>query len=330
VHVLVIGGTGFVGPYVVRALDRLGHRVTIVHSGAHEAELPPTVRHVHLAFARFAEHADELRRAAPDVVVDMIPFVRGDVDRVRTFAGTAQRSVVISSADVYRAFGRGHGSEPGLPDPTPLTEDSPLRSVVIDRGYDKVAVEAEAAAIDGLPATILRLPAIHGPGDRQHRLRAYVRRMDDRRPAIVIDVALANWRWVRGYVEDCAHAIVLAATNQAAAGRVYNVAYERHFTEPEWIREVARGVGWDGDVVLASSHELPKDDRIQFDTKQQFVVDSRRIRDELGYAEVVDFDDALRRTIEWERRNRGDAPNYGAEDEVLARLSRSSSVSTNS
>jgi nucleoside-diphosphate-sugar epimerase len=243
VRVLILGGTRFVGPFVVRELDHAGHDVTIFHSGATEPALPSTVRHVHGRFEELERHADALRALAPDVVLDMVPYTRPDVDRIRTFAGDTNRAVVVSSMDVYRAFGRIHGTEPGPPDPTPLTEESPLREVVIDPAYDKVGVEEEARAIDGLLVTIVRLPAVHGPGDGQHRLQRYVRQMDDEAPQIVLDETLAGWRWTRGYVEDMAHAIVLAVTDSKAGGRVYNVAYERAFTEREWIAEIARAHG---------------------------------------------------------------------------------------
>jgi len=62
-----------------------------------------------------------------------------------------------------------------------------------------------------------------------------------------------------------------------------------------------------------------------FDLSQQYDVDSSRIRNELGYAEVLRFDEALRRTIEWERANppeKIDANdfNYDAEDAVISKL----------
>jgi nucleoside-diphosphate-sugar epimerase len=231
----------------------------------------------------------------------MVPYTRPDIDRIRTFAGEAARAVVVSSMDVYRAFGRIHGTEPGPPDPTPLTEESPLREVVIDAAYDKVGVEDEARGVEGLPVTIVRLPAVHGPGDGQHRLQRYVHQMDDEAPQIVLDEALAGWRWTRGYVEDMAHAIVLAVTDSKAAGRVYNVAYERAFTEGEWIAEIARVHGWNGDVIAVSGDELPAEERNTYDLRQDYAVDSRRIREELGYRERVELDEALRRTIEWER-----------------------------
>jgi nucleoside-diphosphate-sugar epimerase len=299
-RVVVLGGTGFVGPHVVRELAELGHEVTIFHSGANEGDLPASVRHVHGRFEEFERHAPELRELEPDVVLDMVPFTRSDVSRVRAFRGVADRAVLVSSGDVYRAFGRGHGTELGPPDPTPLTEDSPLREVVIDPEYDKVGVEAEASVIADLPAALLRLPAVHGPGDAQHRLHRYLRPMAEGRPSIEIDEALQEWRWMRGYVEDVGHAVALAVAAPASSGRAYNVAYERHFTEPEWIRELGRVYGWAGEVVPRSRADLPPELGIDFDTAQDFVVDSSRIRRELGYAEVVDFDEALRRTIEWE------------------------------
>lgn len=321
-RVLVLGGTRFVGPFVVRELDHAGHDVTIFHSGAHEPRLPGTVRHVHGRFEQLDRHADALHGLAPDVVLDMVPYTRPDVARIRLFAGHAARAVVVSSMDVYRAFGRVHGTEPGPPDRTPLTEDSPLREVVLDPGYDKVGVEDEARAIDGLPVTVVRLPAVHGPGDGQHRLYRYVRRMDDGRPAIVLEDALASWRWTRGYVEDMGHAIALAAAEPRAAGRVYNVAYERAQTELEWVRAIGSVHGWTGDVVPVPREELSDELRFDFDLSQDYAVDSSRIRDELGYRERVDFDEALRRTIEWERANppREMALHYELEDEALARV----------
>ncbi len=319
-HVLLLGGTGFVGPPVVRELDRVGHEVTIFHRGEHEAALPRTVRHVHGAFADLEAHLEGLLALNPDVVVDMTPYTAEDVGRIRLFAGRVQHAVVVSSQDVYVAFGRAWRTEPGPYVPTPLTEESPLRRVVIDPAYDKVGVERAAAALEGLPATILRLPAVHGPGDGQHRLYGYIRRMDDNRPAIVLDEALCGWRWTRGYVEDMGRAIALAAVDARARGRVYNVAYEHVLTEREWVQAIAAVHGWSGEIVCVPTAELPEPMRANFDTAQDFAVDSRRIRSDLGYRESVEFDEALRRTIEWEHNN---PPaqlelDYAAEDEVLA------------
>ncbi|MBA2358938.1 MAG: NAD-dependent epimerase/dehydratase family protein [Actinobacteria bacterium] len=326
-RVLMFGGTGLMGPFVVRELDRLGHEITVCHRGEHEPGLPPTVRHVHGDLASFGDRVDGLRGLRPHVVLDMLAFTRADAARIGAFAGVAHRAVVASSCDVYRAYGRLWRTEPGPPDPVPLTEDSPLRERVIDEGYDKVGVEEALRRLD-LPTTVLRLPAVHGPGDYQHRLWSHLKRMDDGRAAILLDEQLAGWRWTRGYAEDVAHAIVLAVTDPGSAGRTYNVGADPVPTEAEWVAAIAEAAGWEGEVVTAPSKTLPEYLREDaFDLRQQYVLDSSRIRRQLGYEEVVDPIVALRRTVEWERANppgpehphptRVDRFDYAAENAAL-------------
>ena len=229
----------------MRQLTAHGHDVTIFHRGNTETNLPENVRHVHGDFANFPDHMDELRQISPEVVLDMVPFREEDAERARAFKGVARRVVVVSSGDVYRAFGRLWRTEPGPVDPTPLTEDSPLRELLSTAGldYNKTAVERAVMGDTELPATILRLPATHGPSDAQHRLFSYIKRMDEARPAIVLDQAYASWQWARGYVEDVAFAIALAVMDERAAGRTYNVCYPVSLTEAEWVNEIACVIG---------------------------------------------------------------------------------------
>jgi nucleoside-diphosphate-sugar epimerase len=319
---LFLGGTSFTGPHAVRELVELGHDVTVFHRGTSEPDLPPGVAHVHGDIADVDLQLDDLRALRPDVVVDMLAFVQGDGARVRAFAGVARRAVVVSSADVYRAFGRVHRTEPGPPDPGPLTEDAPLREVVIDETYDKVGVERDATSDPAFPVTIVRYPAVHGPGDPEHRVAAYVRRMDDSRPAILLQEGHAQWRWSRGYAEDVGHALALAAASDAAAGRVYNVAAPTASTQREWVELIADVVGWRGEIVTVPAPRMPDSLRLDADFSQQYELDSARIRADLGYSEVVEPRTALERTVAWEREN--PAPevvlDYDGEDAVLAAL----------
>jgi nucleoside-diphosphate-sugar epimerase len=327
-RILVLGGTKFIGPYVVRRLSKQGHEVTLFHRGQTEGNLPQ-VHHIHGDFKSFGSFVDELRRLSAEVVLDMVPFTEEDGHRLLSFKGVARRVVALSSADVYRAFGRFHRTEPGEPDALPLTEESPLREKLSVGGldYNKTAVERVVRSDSELPATILRLPATYGPSDYNHRLFAYIKRMDDERPAILLDKPTARWRWSRGYVEDVAEAIVLAVTKEQSAGRVYNVAERDAFTEADWIREIAKVTGWEGSVIELPPEQLPENMRNKADLRQHFVVDSSRIRSELGYAEVVPRADALRRTIDWERANppevKSEEFDYAEEDKVLSRLEHS-------
>ena len=339
-RVLVIGGTGFIGPHVVQLLSEQGHDLAVFNRGQSAADLPASVRRISGERAALPSLRVELARFAPDVVLDMYAMTAADARAVvETLAGIARRAVVISSQDVYRAYGRLRDTEPGPPDPIPLAEDSPLRERLYPyRGetpradddrerwaddYDKIPVEHVYLGRAELPGTVLRLPAVYGPGDDQHRLYDYLKRMDDRRPAILLDERAAGWRWTRGYVEDVAAAIALAVTDERAAGRVYNVGEPEAYSARDWVRRIAEAAGWDGRIVVAPPDRLPASLRFDLNTAQHLVSDSSRIRRELGYSERILSGGGLARTIAWERANPPADPrpfDYAAEDAALAAL----------
>jgi nucleoside-diphosphate-sugar epimerase len=312
VRILIIGGTNFIGPHLVRRLVGAGHEVAVLHRGQARTDLPDLVRHITGDRRRLVDHRDEFLRFGPDVAVDMIAYTDDDArGLVATFRGLARRVVVISSGDVYLAYGRVTRTEPGPIEPTPLAENSPLRSALFPYraqakgpddflySYDKIPVELTVMAEPDLPATVLRLPMTYGPGDPFRRLSPYLKRMDDGRPIIRLDEGLARWRCPRGYVEDVAAAIALATEDDRAAGRIYNVAEQPALTEADWVRRVGEAVGWRGRVETVPAGRIP----VPLDFSQSLDMNSGRIREELGFAEVADANEALERTIAWERAN---------------------------
>jgi nucleoside-diphosphate-sugar epimerase len=340
-RILIIGGTRFIGPWVVRRLAEMGHEVTVFHRGETRAELPDGVKEIYGDRRELASFAAEFKSVAPDVVLDTIAFTEEDArSLVGVFKGVARRAVVLSSADVYAAYGRLLRLETGPPAALPLAEDAPLRANLypyraqaegpddFKYHYEKILVERAVMSDAQLPGTVLRLPAVYGPGDQQHRLFGYVKRMDDKRPFIMLGEALGRWRWSRGYVENVAESIALALTNESAAGRIYNVGEMETLSEAEWVSSVGRAAGWDGRVVIVSEDSLPAHMVRPVAYEHHLVTDTRRIRADLGYAERVPRDEALRRTVEWERANPpaetgSIADEYAAEDAALAALQSS-------
>src|SRR4051794_7664471 len=79
-RVLIIGGTRFVGPAVVRSLVRLGHEVTLFHRGMTSADLRAEVRHIHGDRKDLPAVAGALGTVRPAVVIDMVAYTRADAE----------------------------------------------------------------------------------------------------------------------------------------------------------------------------------------------------------------------------------------------------------
>lgn len=327
--ILVIGGTNFIGPPVVRRLCGMGHEVTVFHRGKSIAELPSDVHHILGERTHLDKFKNKFEEISPQVVLDMFAYTEQDARTLmKTFKDIAQRVVAISSMDVYRAYGVILGRESELV-PVPLTEDSPLRQqfypfrempnrpldAPVD--YEKILVERVVMLDPDLPGTILRLPMVYGPGDIRHRLFPYLQRIDDNRPAIVLEESIAEWRGSYGYVENVAYAIALAVCDEQAKGRIYHVADAEVFSEAERITRVGKVAGWQGKVVSVSKDKLLTQWKLPVNAEQHWFVDSTRIRQELGYKEVVPPEEALQRTIDWERTHPPKEPEKFAEPWLL-------------
>ena len=284
-RVLVIGGTGLIGRHVIRQLADADHQVTVYHRGETECNLPSSVRHVHdpRAAIPVTHFPPELPAEPADVVIHMIAMGQADANAVvQAFAGKTKRVVVASSGDVYRAFGRFTGLELGPAEKGLLTEDSPLRSVLYPyrsqslpgkewtSEYEKIAVESAVLNCAELPGTVLRLPKVYGPETNANLRTMYGARNHP------------LWRWTHGYVENVAAAFILAATHPAAAGRIYNVGEEHTPTVAERLRDLPPS-------------NLPAENTFHYE--QDIAYDTSRIRRELGYHEIVDYAEGLRRTL---------------------------------
>jgi nucleoside-diphosphate-sugar epimerase len=132
---------------------------------------------------------------------------------------------------------------------------------------------------------------------------------------------LADWRSPRGYVENVAAAIALVATDERATRRVYNVCEEPSFSELEWARKIAAAMRWNGEFVILPVEHTPRHLLNPGNAAQHWTASSTRIRQELAYEEPVAIEEAIRRTIRWERENPPTVPlvqiDYAAEDAAV-------------
>ncbi|MGE3850133.1 MAG: NAD-dependent epimerase/dehydratase family protein [Planctomycetota bacterium] len=338
-RILVIGGTRFIGAAVVRHLHAARHTVAVFHRGETPGELPASVEHIH-GDARAAltpALRDALRSFAPDTVLHNI--VLGEPDVIAThelFDGIARRLIMTSSMDVYRVFGRLHGTEPGPRLPLPIDEDGELREVLYPyrdkfpdpshrmHHYDKIPAERAALGSERMPGTVLRLPMVIGPHDWQRRLLGLAKPMADGREAIVWSDEYAAWQSTYGFVENVAAAMALAATDDRAIGRTYNVC-DVACSMRELADHARAATGWSGRIVTAPGERLPEALRFEIADPHPLVVSAARIGRELGFVAPVPFAEGVARTVEWELANVPDplppgVADYAAEDEALKAL----------
>ena len=305
--VIVLGATGFIGPAVTRALTALGHTPV----GVARTPAPWLValdRNDAGAVARVADGAD--------AVVDLLAMtLAGTAPLLAGLAGRVGRYVLASSGDVYRQYGALHRLEPA---PEPLgriAEDAPLRTRLhpyradppraaddpaawLD-DYDKIPIEAALAGRADLPSVIARLPMVWGPGDRQRRFLWAIAPMLANATAVEMDGQWAAWRTTYGYVDDVGHALALCATHPAARG-VYNVGAAEAPDHAHWAERFAALLDWSGAIRTLSRAEVAQPRRGRYDALDlsiPLVTDTRKIRKELGYCEIVDPTDALGRTV---------------------------------
>jgi len=264
-RVLAIGATGFIGPHVVRLLIEQGHEVAVLHRNE-TSVLPAGAHHLLGDRNRLAEMERAIELLAADVVLDVVPYTERQArEVVDVFRGKTGRLIALSSADVYRNYDGLRGRATAPPDAGPLDENAPLRETRYPyRGhdlsfehaddYEKIDVEQVMMNVPELPAAVLRLPAVYGPGDAQHRLRPYLRRMIEHQE-VLLQNEQAAWRWTRGFVENVAAAIALAVVDARSAGRIYNVGEEPAPTEQEWVERIGAAANWNGAVVSVSANE---------------------------------------------------------------------------
>lgn len=337
--VLAIGGTGFIGRFVAATLQRQGHAVTVFHRGT--SVVPPATGQIIGNRDQLGDYQEMFARENFDVVIHFILSSERQAKQfMETLRGLTRRVVALSSMDVYRAWGIFYGFESSGLEKMPVTEESELRATRntyppetlkkvqaiypwIDDEYDKIPVEQVVLGERELPGTVLRLPMIYGPGDPLHRFHTVLKRIDDGRPHILFADDVAALRTPRGYVENVAAGIALAAISERAAGRVYNICEQPAFSELEWAKKIGShpSVAWQGKFVVLPHNHSPAHLLLPANTAQHLVVSSERIRTELGYKEPVGIEEAISRTVAWERANQPEGPVprslYEGEDEAL-------------
>ncbi len=281
VRIVVLGGTRFIGRAIVEELVQAGHDVLVVHRGNLEPDDMPSVSHLHCDRSELTAHSQELAAFEPDAAIDCRALTRADAETALAALPAGIRLAVISSMDVYRAFGAViEGQET---DPVPIDEDSPVRSERYpyrdkspDRyDYDKLDVEDPLGA--------------------------------------------GTWLACRGYIADIARGARLALESASTAGMALNLCEDRTYSMTMWSRMILEAAGSRAELVRVADEMLPEDLKQTGTMSQHIAASARRARALLGWT-TSDPVQTLRATVSWHLAHPpSDADSdFGSDDRALA------------
>lgn len=316
--ILMIGGTGFLGPRVLQALLQQGHEIAVFHRGQTPVVLPEGVRAIkgersHLALAK-----PEFLAFGPDVVIDLINSSQGQAQQLMEVCkGVSPRVVTISSCDVYQAFDVFLGRSSNSLQPVPLKETSSLRHQFylfkdiniqqlpswVDHFYEKIHAEEVVLNDPEIKGSVLRLPMVYGPGDIQKRFSNILDNFKNSKE-ILLDEETAQWQGCWGFVDNIVEAIRLVAVHPKAMGQIYHIGDAINLAYVDIARRLSEAANWQGEVRV--THEkCPKTNLRQvFGVKnlnpaQYLSLDSSKIRQELDFKEPVSEKEAFQATYDY-------------------------------
>jgi nucleoside-diphosphate-sugar epimerase len=332
---LVIGGTAATGPHIIRELQKRGYDVTIYHRGLHEIPSPDlaTIAHIH-GEPHFREEIEkDLGDKKWDVVVATYGRLRyladalvGRTPRLITVGGRAVMKGWIHISDEHWAQ---HAQEVVNPGPEDTAYEDPGVDHFVDRMIEtEQTIMAHHRAGDYV-ATHFRYATVYGPyGIGEPFEWRIVKRILDGRKRFVIQDGGQNL-FTRCAAPNAAYSIALAIDKpEVAGGEIYHIGDNAQYTYKQWVEMIAAAMEHEfefvnlpfeivppGGTVVASGHRYHR------------LMDTHKIRCQLGYNDAVAPQDWVKHTVRWVLENRPDQKDgydpgehfdYEAEDALIA------------
>lgn len=305
---LVTGGAGFIGSHLATALVERSNRVRVLDnlSTGDRKNLGHLGNRIDFIECDLVDRGN-VERALKDVEVVFHEAALASVPRsvdapldtnAACVTGTVNLLDVARRCGVRRVVFGGSSSAYG-DQPTPAKHERLLPAPLSPYAAAKLAGEFYCQAFTatyGLETVTIRYFNVFGPRqDPQSQYAAVIPKfvtemLAGRRPTI-----FGDGRQSRDftYIDNIVHGNLLAADAPAAVGRTINVACGESYSLLQLVDGINRVLGTHIEPVF----EAPRAGDVR-----ESLADIRLARELLGYEPTVDFDEGLRRTIDYYRQ----------------------------
>ncbi|MEM8858229.1 MAG: SDR family NAD(P)-dependent oxidoreductase [Chloroflexota bacterium] len=248
--VLVTGGTGFVGTYLVKRLAGIGYSVCVLartlDTASHLQNLPNVVIlqgdiRDSAAVENALKDIDTVYHLAASFRSETISDY--DLNQINV-TGTENMLKAAAQAEVKRFVHVSTVGVHGVPDQQPGDESFPYQA---DNRVAISKTEGEKIAIkymqdSDLSITIVRTgPGVYGPGDMRY-LKLF--KGINKGRFIVFGSGEINYQII--FVEDLVDGLILAATKEEAIGEIFIMTGNHAITLNELVAKVANTLGVNG------------------------------------------------------------------------------------
>jgi nucleoside-diphosphate-sugar epimerase len=170
-------------------------------------------------------------------------------------------------------------------------------------------------------ATVLRYPLIYGPRAVPSIEWYWVKRIIDKRQQLILPGG-GMTVIQRGYAQNLAHAVALALEKEEAAGQIYNTGDERSLTIKAILEIIADALGHKWELIPVDIDIAPQANPYGIFTHT--LLDLTKIKSELGYRDLIEVEEATRKTAWWLKDHPVTGPtpgqgfDYAEEDRLIA------------
>ncbi len=311
-RILVMGGTRFIGVYLVKQLVAQGHEIVLFNRGNKPAPIDG-LKQIH----GDRTDADQLKQALADENFDAIFDNNGRAlsdtqPLIELFKGKLQQFIYVSSAGVYLKSDQMPHVEGDAVDP---------------KSRHKGKFETESYLTEQqIPFTSIRPVYIYGPQNYNPLEAWFFDRLVRDRPIPIPGNGMHLTQL--GHVQDLATAMIAALGNDQAIGKIYNISGDRAVTFDGLARACAIATGKDP-AALKIVHYDPK----QFDfgkrkafpmRVQHFFTDIHNAKQDLNWQPEFDLVSGLKDSFQTDylaNNNDQKEVDFSLDDEILSAVS---------